>query len=204
MRRQTGSGKRPSPVGRCGLKSDGVSIRWVWCGMLVVGIVAAALVSARGTYRLGIDRGRQVERERAFSKEGAIRVSPADLPPCQAPRARDAGHTNAAFADPAATNAPRLSVIWIDPLDCMRLIWPMELAMKSDTVDHPHIRIRQGANRFARPGLGVCEWAFETKQAAVIAIYLHCRARDECANSVFCRIDGSPVTFVEIPPPFGT
>ncbi|MEI6211305.1 MAG: hypothetical protein WCR06_06735 [bacterium] len=127
-----------------------------------------------------------------------------DLSPSQPSHAVDIGCTNATFADPAVRDTPGLSAIRLDPLDCMRLVWPMELVLKSDVVDHPYIRIRQGANRFAKPGTGVCEWAFETKRAAVVTIFLHCRAADECSNSVLCRNDGGPATFVEIPPPFGS
>ncbi|MCX7935831.1 MAG: hypothetical protein N3A66_11310, partial [Planctomycetota bacterium] len=82
-------------------------------------------------------------------------------------------------------------------------MWPFEVLAKTPEVPRPHLRLREGANRFAQPGAGVVEFAFATRQAAAVAIYLHGRGADECSNSILCRVDSGQFTFVEMPPPYG-
>jgi len=166
------------------------------CGLLFAASGASVVLLALA-YRLGQEAGRRLEQERAFRKE-AIDAG-YYLPRIEVETRAEA--EIAAFAH-SADDAPA-AAICLEPFDCIRVVWPFEIVDKAPGVSRPHLRLREGANRFAQPGAGVAEFAFVTRRPAAVAIYLHCRGADECSNSILCRVDSGNFTFVEIPPPYG-
>jgi len=64
-------------------------------------------------------------------------------------------------------------------------------------------RTRQGSNRFARRGSGLCEFAFTLEREALVSVYARCRHSDECGNSLLCSIDGSLPVRLGNSPVFG-
>ena len=126
------------------------------------GLIGAAAVGAAAlplllvAYGWGKHRGSSLERERARVREAV--VCPADAPDTSL-RAEAVGRNHAGgtarhaasaqeeqTADTAQTadaRAPTRRAIALHALDCVRLTWPMELLARSETVDHPHIRLRE-------------------------------------------------------------
>jgi len=161
---------------------------------LLLGIAALALALVACAYRWGHRRGMEAERQRAYAHESI--VCPADRVPGNAATRPPADGPGGASSAPAA---PARSAISMDVTDAVRITWPMEILAAGPEVDHPHVRLREGANRFAHPGSGACEFVFETRKEANVAVYVHCRGTDECSNSLLCRVDGGPLNYV----PFG-
>ncbi len=162
--------------------------------------VLAVLAACYFSYKTGREAGMEIQRQRAFAKEGI---------PCPDQEPGTSGSNPHARPQPfqaidmtgktgtANSKNTSKSEIGLAITDCVRITWPMELINNDPLVGHPYIRLREGANRFAHLGHGVCEFVFKMKRAATIAVYLHCRGTDECSNSVFCRIDGGRMTFVD-------
>jgi hypothetical protein len=76
------------------------------------------------------------------------------------------------------------------PDQCVRIVWPMEIVKRSDGGGGRMFRIRQGANRFARPGSGLCEFAFRAHRRVVLSVFVRVRYSDECGNSLVVGVDG--------------
>jgi hypothetical protein len=66
----------------------------------------------------------------------------------------------------------------------------MEIADHDTEPGKRMFRIRQGANRFARPGSGLCEFAFRVYKPVVVSVYVRIRYSDECGNSLVVSVDG--------------
>lgn len=96
-------------------------------------------------------------------------------------------------ADPAAASGAARR---FEAADCVRAVWPLEVLERSETCDHPHFRMRQGANRLARPGTGMAEFVFHLAKPATVEVYARCRFSDDCGNSLRCRLDGGPPVFL--------
>ena len=107
-----------------------------------------------------------------------------DAPPAPPSGLRRAVAASAAQAGP---RGPRC----FTPDQCVRIVWPMEIVgSESGTGEGRMFRIRQGANRFARPGSGLCEFAFRSHRRVVLSVYARVRYSDECGNSLVVGVDG--------------
>ncbi|MGD0088618.1 MAG: hypothetical protein ABSE73_01740 [Planctomycetota bacterium] len=177
-------------------------------GLLLAAVIGVPLLYL--AYRVGKQRGREIERERIFQVEQAVvvpaRESPREMraapaPPLSQPSpAQDGTGGPVATCEPApAKEAPGAAdpapAAWcFTATECVRAVWPMELLPNSATVTHDHFRIREGANRLTGLDNGLCEFVFRLDHAANVVVYFHARYSDECGNSLRCSMDGGAST----------
>lgn len=170
------------------------------CGFVVI----AAYVSLR-IYHYGKKRGAMEERERAFSREGAIQAPPLPVinesDPVAVEPIEDEPEPIEVVPEPQPDAAPEavssINKTWcFGPAECARLVWPMEIVDADAVTDHQHFRIRQGANLHAPPGKGLCEFVFRTVRPCRVAIWLRMKHSDDCGNAVNVSVDGSRHTVV--------
>jgi len=194
--------------------------RWRWWTGALAGLLLAAIVGAPLlylAYRKGKERGREVERERLFLSEQyfvpphrqfpqePLEIAPHKLEPAR----QDAGGpvvaaSPLAVLDPAVARedaaelitAPAPEAWCFTANECVRDVWPMEILPKSSSVDHPHFRFREGANRLTGLDNGLCEFVFRTDRTASVAVYLHARFADQCGDSLRCYMDGGAPTVI--------
>ncbi len=170
------------------------------CGLTAVCLaVATALYVA---YKVGRAVGVESERRRAMLKEGAIQAPPlGSRGEARSGDGRtgegdggDDGNSRPAAASAASRIAMPPRGIWcFGPEECVRAVWPMEIVEADETCDHPHFRIRQGANSLCTRGTGLCEFAFATERHSYISIWFRVKYSDDCGNSLqACVNGGSP------------
>jgi len=156
-----------------------------WRG-LIVGVIASALLGGPlllYVYREGKRRGQSDERrrqqlpERDIAAEGVkAQFTPVD------------NQATAAVAS-VAEKVTSGEAWCFSAKDCVRVVWPMEIIEEDGRA---RFRVRQGANRLTRPGMGLCEFAFNSsrERAERYRLLIHARYSDDCGNSMLCSLDG--------------
>lgn len=178
-------------------------------------LVAAAVGMVLGVclavpaYYFGKGRGAEEAEERAQAKENAILLPPVhSLTPVDSPDRpetdTDDVRSAAASSEDTTDEPPLTSAIRLGAMDCVRLSWPMEIVPADSTHPLPRIRLREGANRFAKPDRGIVEFCFYMRRDATICLSLHAWGADECGNSVIARIDGGPMNSISFGKNYGT
>jgi hypothetical protein len=182
-----------------GTRRDVVSPRALVASVAIAVVVCAVagVFLLSWAYGLGRHRGAGAERARLLSREQAIDLARS---PAQS------GVPVAPVRVPLAPNATRRSSatlardLWcFGPEECVRIVWPMEIVRGGPPGSGEGalvFAVRQGANRFAKPGSGIAEFVFDLDTAGMVGVYVRCRFSDECANTLECSIDGKRATWV--------
>ncbi|MHC4885891.1 MAG: hypothetical protein ACYTGH_12490, partial [Planctomycetota bacterium] len=160
-----------------------------WFAILLLPLIlGGGALTIRTAYRYGKATGRTEERLRALRKSEAIPVS--TLTPATPTKNVDEGPDLKAGLP---TTIAQHRFWCFSALEATRLTWPMEILKASPTHPEPHIRNRQGSNRFASRRAGRVEFSFRCDEPAVITAYLRMRHSDTCGNSVRLGINDSPL-----------
>jgi hypothetical protein len=80
--------------------------------------------------------------------------------------------------------------------EAIRVTWPFELLPSSETIDTPHIRLREGSLRYAMGQGGAADFVFDVPRTMQVRVYVRARYLDECGNSLIASIDGGPISIV--------
>lgn len=142
-------------------------------------------------YHHGKQRGGVAERDRLLARERAQHRSAVTADPSK----RDAAFFEQVTRGISTSGSTPSRDTWcFGPMECARIVWPMEIARASHPDTPPAsplvFRVRQGANRFAQPGTALAEFVFDLQGRASVCVYVRCRFQDECANTLECQIDG--------------
>jgi len=179
-------------TGEANNQEDMVSRRTMFLGMAgaVAGCAVVGFVLLAWTYGMGRAKGAAQERQRLLSREQAVRIEDVPLARQQPLEHGDEPAVEGDAADGAAVDERDL---WcFGPMEAARVVWPMEIARPDPqrAATPLRFRLRQGANRFAPPGKGLCEFVFSVPRNGMVNVFVKSRFKDDCANTLECLIDG--------------
>ncbi len=172
---------------------------------LLTGIVIGILLSAgagipvlKVYYNKGKEKGHAEEREWISSREEILRPETGS----GTAELLETGVSTPSEPDSQKTQAPD---VWcFSPLHAADVTWPVEILQSSETVDHPHFRVREGVNRMSGPDGGSCSFLLNSDKNISVRIYVHAMFRDECGNSFECSVNGGNTSIVGDRNTYGT